>query len=178
MIPDPGQPSPGFYVPTRRAQSLRTRADVDAYRKDRILPDDLLPPLFAEKVLPLFRRGDYDVAVLQALKEIEVAVRKAVKTKGAGYADSEIGTTLMRKAFHPDTGPLSDKGKFRPSARPRCTSLFWCYRSRQKSPESSGLCRYGSRSSTPSSFSPVTFSVLSSNERSDAKMSARPLPVR
>lgn len=111
MIPDPGQPSPGFYVPTRRAQSLRTRADVDAYRKDRILPDDLLPPLFAEKVLPLFRRGDYDVAVLQVLKEIEVAVRKAVKTKGAGYADSEIGTTLMRKAFHPDTGPLSDKGK-------------------------------------------------------------------
>jgi Protein of unknown function (Hypoth_ymh) len=111
LIPDPGQPSPGFYVPTRRARGLRTRADVDAYRKGRILPDDLLPPLFTEKVVPLFRRGDYDVAVLQAFKEIEVAVRKAANAKGAGYADSEIGTTLMRKAFHPDTGPLTDKGK-------------------------------------------------------------------
>src|ERR1700731_1734887 len=28
LIPDPGQPSPGFYVPTRRARGLRTRADV------------------------------------------------------------------------------------------------------------------------------------------------------
>jgi hypothetical protein len=111
LVPDPGQPSPGFYAPTRRAQSLRTRADVDAYRKGRILPDDLLPPLFAEKVVPLFRRGDYDVAVFQAFKEIEVAVRKAANAKGAGYADSEIGTTLMRKAFHPDTGPLADKAR-------------------------------------------------------------------
>jgi hypothetical protein len=111
LVPDPGQPSPGFYVPTRRAQSLRTRADVDTYRKGRILPDDLLPPLLAEKVVPLFRRGDYDVAVFQAFKEIEVTVRKAGNAKGASYADSEIGTTLMRKAFHPDTGPLADKAK-------------------------------------------------------------------
>src|SRR5262249_33363255 len=33
LVPDPGQPSPGFYVPTRRAQSLKTRTDVGAYRK-------------------------------------------------------------------------------------------------------------------------------------------------
>jgi hypothetical protein len=43
LITDPGQPSPGFYVPTRRTQGLRTRADVDAFRKGRFLPDDLLP---------------------------------------------------------------------------------------------------------------------------------------
>jgi hypothetical protein len=33
LVLDPGQPSPGFYVPTRRAQRLRTRADVEAFRK-------------------------------------------------------------------------------------------------------------------------------------------------
>jgi hypothetical protein len=33
LVPDPGQPAPGFYVPTRRAQSLKTRTDVDAFRK-------------------------------------------------------------------------------------------------------------------------------------------------
>ena len=123
LIPDPGQPSPGFYVPTRRSQSLRTRADVDTYRKGRVLPDDLLPPLFAEKVVPLFRRGDYDVAVLQAFKEVEVAVRKAANVKGAGYANSEIGTTLMRKAFHPDTGPLTNSKKI-PAEREADMHLF------------------------------------------------------
>ena len=86
------------------------RADVEAFRKGRILPDDLLPPLFAEKVIStLFRRGDHDIAVFQAFKEVEVSVRKAANTKGAGYSDSEVGTNLMRKAFHPDTGPLTDK---------------------------------------------------------------------
>lgn len=109
LVPDPGQPSPGFYVPTRRAQSLKTRTDVDAFHKGRILPTELLPTLFAEKVVPLFRRGDHDVAVFQAFKEVEVAVRNTANAKGAGYADSEVGTTLMRKAFHPETGPLADK---------------------------------------------------------------------
>src|SRR5215475_5370708 len=42
LVPDPGQPSPGFYVPTRRAKNLHTRVDVDAYRRGRILPDELL----------------------------------------------------------------------------------------------------------------------------------------
>ena len=83
--------------------------DVEAFRKGRILPSDLVPTLFAEKVVPLFRRGDHDVAVFQAFKEVEVAVRNTANAKGAGYANFEVGTTLMRKAFHPDTGPLADK---------------------------------------------------------------------
>jgi hypothetical protein len=110
LIVDPGQPSHAFYVPTRRAQSLRTRADVEAFRKGRILPDDPLPAVFAEKVVPLFRRGDHDVAVFQGFKEVEVAVRKAANAKGAGYSDSDLGVPLMRKAFHPETGPLTARG--------------------------------------------------------------------
>jgi hypothetical protein len=64
--------------------------------------------VFAQKVVTLFRRGDYDVAVFQAFKEVEVAVRKAANAKGAGYPDSDVGTTPMRNAFHPQTGPLTD----------------------------------------------------------------------
>lgn len=109
LIVDPEQPSGQFYVLSRRAVTLRARTDVEAFRKGRILPDDLLPALFLEKVVPLFRRGDHDIAVFQAFKEVEVAVRKASNSHGAGYSDSEIGTPLMRKAFHPDTGPLADK---------------------------------------------------------------------
>ena len=107
IVIDPGQPSP-WYRLTRRAADLRTRADVEAFRKGRILPDELLPAIFSQKVVPLFRRGDYDVAVFQAFKEVEVAVRKSSNAKGAGYPDSEVGTSLMRKAFHSETGPLTD----------------------------------------------------------------------
>jgi hypothetical protein len=64
-------------------------------------------PTRTEKVVPLFPCGDHDVAVFQAFKKIEVAVRNAADVEGAGYADS--GTTLMRKGLHPETGPLADR---------------------------------------------------------------------
>ena len=73
-----------------------------------MLPVELLQPVLAEKVWPQFLRGDHDVAIFQAFKEIEVAVRTAANGKGAGYPDDLVGTTLMRKAFHPDSGPLTD----------------------------------------------------------------------
>jgi hypothetical protein len=76
LAPDLEQPAPGFFILTRRGQSLKTRVDVETYRKGQMLPEDFLPPLFLEKVLPLFRRGDPDIALFQAFKEIEVAVRK------------------------------------------------------------------------------------------------------
>ncbi|MGH6678385.1 MAG: hypothetical protein ACREDL_05500, partial [Bradyrhizobium sp.] len=64
LIEDPGQPA-RWYRPTRRAQSLKNRTDVEQFRKARILPVDLLQPQMAEKVWPLFLRGDHDVAVVQ-----------------------------------------------------------------------------------------------------------------
>jgi Protein of unknown function (Hypoth_ymh) len=108
VVVDPGQPVT-WYVLTRRAGDLRTRADVEAYRKGRILPVELLQPSLADKVWPQFLRGDHDVAVFQAFKEIEVAVRKASNAKGAGYPDDLVGIPLMRKAFHPENGPLTDQ---------------------------------------------------------------------
>ena len=107
IVIDPANPLPHYRL-TRRAADLRTRVDVEAFRKGRILPDDLVPPIFAQKVVPLFRRGDFDVAVFQAFKAVEVAVRKVANAKEAGYLDSEVGVPLMRKAFHPETGPLTD----------------------------------------------------------------------
>lgn len=106
----PDQFSTGFFVKTRRAQTLQTRIDVAAYTEGRILPVELLPAVFAQKVVPLFRRGDHDVAVFQAFKLVEVAVRDAANAKGAAYKDSEVGTSLMRKAFHPENGPLTNGG--------------------------------------------------------------------
>ena len=102
------QPGHLFRV-SRRASQMRSRTDVEAFRKGRLLPDDLLPSIFVQKAVPLFRRGDYDVAVFQAFKEVEVAVRKAANAKGAAIPDNEVGTSLMRRAFNPDNGVLADQ---------------------------------------------------------------------
>jgi uncharacterized protein (TIGR02391 family) len=48
-------------------------------------------------------RGEFDVAVFQAMKTIEVAVRDA-----AGLGDSVVGVNLMRQAFSPERGCLTD----------------------------------------------------------------------
>jgi len=85
------------------------KSDLEAYRQGNLLPIALLHPRLSEKVRPMFMRGDYDVAIFQAFKEVEVAVRNTANKKGASYPDDLVGVTLMRKAFHPDSGTLSDK---------------------------------------------------------------------
>jgi uncharacterized protein (TIGR02391 family) len=62
--------------------------------------------------------GDYDTAVFQSFKEVEVAVRKASRLK-----EEDVGPGLMRKAFHMDTGRLRDKRGV-PSERDAMAHLF------------------------------------------------------
>jgi uncharacterized protein (TIGR02391 family) len=50
-----------------------------------------------------FVRGDLETAVFKSFRAVEVAVREAGK-----FADTEIGTVLMRKTFDKTSGPLSD----------------------------------------------------------------------
>lgn len=50
-----------------------------------------------------FLAGDYEEAVFAAFRLVEERVRSLA---GAGVED--LGVKLMRAAFHPDTGPLSD----------------------------------------------------------------------
>ena len=91
-----------WVVISRRGQKLRTRDEVDSYRQADCLPRKLLHSRIAQKVWAPFLRGDYDTAVFQAFKEVEVEVRKAAKC-----VDADIGLNLMRKAFRAG-GPLAD----------------------------------------------------------------------
>ena len=61
-------------------------------------------PVIAQRVWSAFIRGEYDTAVFQAFKEVEVAVRNA-----GGYSLTDIGEKLMRKAFDANNGPLTDQ---------------------------------------------------------------------
>lgn len=103
LIRNPRQPAHWMML-TRRGRKLKTRADIETYRRSGILPVQLLQPRLAEKVHHLFVRGDHDVAVFQAFKEVEVAVRTA-----CGYGNEVIGKSVMTRAFNPEGGPLIDR---------------------------------------------------------------------
>ncbi len=83
-----------------------------------MLPMSALHPQIAAKIESLFLRGDYDAAVFQAFKEVEVAVREAGK-----FQPTDIGVPLIRKAFDVQGGPLTDKTQV-PGERQAVMDLF------------------------------------------------------
>ncbi len=100
------RPEPGagriVYV-TKRGRELSQQADVQTYLRSNLIPRGMLDPRLASKVQHLFIRGDYDTAVFQAFKEVEVRVREL-----ASLPANLLGCDLMRKAFHPENGKLTD----------------------------------------------------------------------
>lgn len=107
VVRDPSQPVEWLLL-TRRGKKLKSRADVEAYRKARTLPRELLQPDLAEKVYHLFARGDHDTAVFQAFKDVEVAVRDMALRLKAAECERLYGRELMQRAFNPENGPVTD----------------------------------------------------------------------
>lgn len=103
---------------TRRGKRLAESLDTLEYKRSGLLPKEFLHPVIVQKIWSSFIRGEYDTAVFQAFKQVEVGVRQA-----ASYSDSDIGVTLMRKAFNPDNGPLSDQSAL-PAERQALSDLF------------------------------------------------------
>jgi uncharacterized protein (TIGR02391 family) len=88
---------------SRRASKIADEREFANFLDARRLPREMLHPRLSKTVWQAFMRGEYDVAIFQAMKAVEVAVREA-----AGLTAADIGTGLMRKAFDVDKGPLSD----------------------------------------------------------------------
>ncbi len=89
---------------TRRGMEIDTHEKFRDFRQASVLNPKFLHPVIEEKAWPTFIRGKYDTAVFEAFKEVEVAVREAGK-----FDARMVGVDLMRAAFHPDRGPLTDK---------------------------------------------------------------------
>ncbi len=102
IAPSPGSQGDWAFI-TRRGRQILESEDFQSYQKASLLPAEDLDPILVRKVRPLFVRGDYETAVFQAFKEVEVRVRKK-----AGLPDSAIGQKLMRDAFQPNGGPLTN----------------------------------------------------------------------
>jgi uncharacterized protein (TIGR02391 family) len=98
------EPGSGFLELSPRARRITSRTEFEAFRKAHLLPQELLHPSLRTRVVGDFLRGEYDSAVFEAFKTLEVSVREA-----AGFDESVYGTDLARQAFHAENGPLTDK---------------------------------------------------------------------
>lgn len=93
----------GVMLLSRRARKLAQEPDPSRTYGPRRVPRDALHESIREDVWALYHRGKYSLAVFEAMKAVEVAVRKA-----AGLAETDLGVVLMRRAFHKTSGPLAD----------------------------------------------------------------------
>lgn len=73
------------------------------YGNDDFLPDALLVDCIREKAKPLYLAGRYDDACVAALRQLEVTIREL-----SHLDEGFVGTALMREAFKPNVGPLTD----------------------------------------------------------------------
>lgn len=102
LVPEPGGHN-NWHVLSRLGQSLKTNADFSSFLHSKLFPKESLHPIIVSKVYSSFLSGDYETAIFNAFKQIEVAVSESCGEEYKQY----YGVDLMRKAFHPKTGPLT-----------------------------------------------------------------------
>lgn len=93
----------GWRTLSRRAQRFENENEFAQYAVARMFPRESLHTEIREGVWMAFMRGEFDIAAFQAMKAVEVSVRDA-----AGLGNSIIGVQLMREAFAPERGALTD----------------------------------------------------------------------
>lgn len=104
LIPEPGSNGTnGWMILSRRARAVLASNTFKTYARSVAFPKTLLHPKIADEVWLDIVRGDLETAVFKSFRAVEIAVREA-----GNFADADIGTVLMRKAFDKTTGPLSD----------------------------------------------------------------------
>ncbi len=92
------------YHPTKKGVQLKEEQFQRLVGKWTLVPSLLFHPIIIKKAYPALRREEFDTAVFRAFKALEMRVRKLSKLPSELY-----GTSLMRKAFDAEKGPLTDK---------------------------------------------------------------------
>lgn len=104
LYPSPQQLRGDARLLSRKARRLASEPNARRALTGHKLPKETLHPAIREDVWALYHRGKYDTAVFEAMKAVEVAVRDAGQ-----FSPRDLGCPLMRKAFAPEEGPLTDK---------------------------------------------------------------------
>lgn len=91
------------FYPTKYGFRFPEREFKRVLEKYSLLPSTYVHPKIIEKSFKLLEAKEYESAVLQAFKTIETSVREKIEAE-----PEEIGVKLIRKAFHPDNGSLTN----------------------------------------------------------------------
>ena len=94
----------GYMVLTEKGKSTTEQTDFEGIRVRGLLREEMLHPLLRGQIYGYFTANDLGTAVFEAFKTVEIEVRRV-----GGYAEKEIGKSLMCKAFA-RRGPLAKPG--------------------------------------------------------------------
>lgn len=92
-----------WFVPTRRAGETSDRKALKTIISNQQLPEEFLHPALLINARPLYLQSRFDTAVFEAFKLLEVTIRSH-----AGLGNDLIGVQLASRAFHPESGELTD----------------------------------------------------------------------
>jgi len=87
----------------RRARQIAQQPDIRRALAARKIPKDTLHSHIRESVWALYHRGEYELAIIAAMKAVEVRVRAV-----AGFTNADYGKDMIARAFNPKSGPLRD----------------------------------------------------------------------
>lgn len=128
-----------WYFISRRGEQAVASDAFDSFRVANLLPKDILHPKLLPDVWAAFVVGKYETAVFEVHREVEIAVRAA-----GGFPDSLLGVDLMRRALHPESGPLTDPAAL-PAEREALAALFAGAIGSYKNPHSHRRVKIGSQ---------------------------------
>lgn len=96
----------GHRVLGRRGREFLNKDQFDSFMSAADFPKTMLHSSIADRVWISLARGELADAVFTSFRNVEERVREA-----GGYADTDIGVNLMRMAFNPENGLLSNKAQ-------------------------------------------------------------------
>lgn len=91
------------FFPTKKGFRFPEHEFRRVVKKYALMPETYVHPMIVKKCFSLLHDGQYESAVLQAFKAIETSIRKKINT-----TSDQFGTRLIRIAFNPDGGFLTD----------------------------------------------------------------------
>ncbi len=119
-----------IYYPTKKGVQIKESQFQRLIGKWTLVPELLFHPIIVKKAYPALRRDEFDTAVFRAFKAVEVQVRTLSK-----LSPNLVGTALMRKAFDPESGALTN-GSTPRAEREALSHLFAGAIGRYKNPHS------------------------------------------
>lgn len=91
------------YFPTKVGFRFPEREFRRVIEKYALMPESYVHPIIVKKCFSLLNNSEFDSAVIQAFKAIEITAREKI-----GAPVDMFGERLLKKAFNPDDGVLTN----------------------------------------------------------------------